>query len=85
MAMKLYREGKTEMLKIQTSPSATVSTKNPTSHSLELNPGLCGGRRATNILNHRIYCCYLLLPYTAAANYRLPTYSGIVARVCHHL
>lgn len=73
------------MLEIQTSPSATVSTKNPTSHSLGLNPGLCGDRRATNLLNNLIYCCYHLLPYTAAANYRLPTYNGITARVCHHL
>ena len=71
MVMKLYWEGKTEIPEIKTFPSATVSTKNPTSHTLGLNPGLCGDRRATNLLIHRMYCCYLVLLYTAAANYRL--------------
>jgi hypothetical protein len=46
----------------KTSPSATLSTTNPTSTDPGSKPGLRGGRPATNRLSHgtalSIYCIY---------------------------
>jgi hypothetical protein len=47
-----YQQGKTKILKRNTCPSATLSTKNPTQTGLESNPGFYGDWPATNFLNH---------------------------------
>jgi hypothetical protein len=47
--------GETEELGEKTCPSATLSTKNPTSS----NPGLSGGMSATNRLSHGTVNNYL--------------------------
>jgi hypothetical protein len=45
-------QGKTEVLGEKTCPSATLSTTNPTQTDPGSNPGLRGGRQATNRLSH---------------------------------
>jgi hypothetical protein len=48
--MKLTGENRSALGK--TCPSATLSTTNPTWTDPGSNPGLCGGRPATNRLSH---------------------------------
>ena len=43
---------KTRIARRKTSPSAILSTTYPSWTGLELNPGLCGGRPATDRISH---------------------------------